>query len=279
MKRVALINDLSGIGRCSLTVALPIVSTMGHECAVLPTAVLSNHTAFPVYTFYDFTEHMKEYTDCWAKLGAQFDAVYSGFLGSEHQIDITLDFMARFGKNAVKIVDPVMGDEGKIYTTYNSVMLEHMRRLAGAADIITPNLTELCVLARTAYPENSITLDGVGELCKRVAQSGVKKIAVTGLEANVVTDAPCDKILNLVYDDGDISVLKNDKVPILYCGTGDVYASVMCGEIVRGTPFKTAVKNAADFTELCTRDTYNNNGDKLYGVRFEDKLNLLSGVF
>lgn len=277
MKRVALINDLSGVGRCSLSVALPIISASGHECAVLPTAVLSNHTAFPCYTFFDFTDYMEKYTECWQQLGITFDAVYSGFLGSEHQIDIALEFISRFGNSALKLIDPVMGDDGKIYTTYNSVMLEHMKRLVSVADIITPNLTELCVLADTEYPP-SITLEGVSELCHTVAKCGVKKIAVTGLESGIVSDASPDKIINLVYDSGSISILENEKVPTLYCGTGDVFASVLCGETVRGESFERAVKKAADFTELCTRDTYNHGGDRLYGVRFEDKLNLL-GAF
>ena len=118
MKCAALINDLSGIGRCSLTVALPIVSSLGFECAVLPTALLSNHTGFDKFTFCDFTEHMREYMDCWENLGARFDPVYSGFLASVEPNDITLEFMSPFGENAVQVIDPVMSDDGKIYTTY-----------------------------------------------------------------------------------------------------------------------------------------------------------------
>ena len=156
MKRVALINDLSGIGRCSLAVALPIISVMGHECASLPTAILSNHTAFDDYTFYDFTDKMHGFIDCWQKLGVGFDTVYTGFLGSVHQIDIAIDFIDDFGKDAIKLVDPVMGDDGKIYDTYTEEMRKHLKRLVHKADIITPNLTELCELCDTPYPADKI---------------------------------------------------------------------------------------------------------------------------
>lgn len=273
MKRAALINDLSGIGRCSLTVALPIVSAMGFECAVLPTALLSNHTGFDKFTFFDFTEYMRGYMDCWENLNARFDTVYSGFLGSVEQIDITLEFMSRFGNGALKLVDPVMGDNGRIYTTYTPEMCEHMRRLVASADVITPNLTELCVLCSQEYPDSPVTTDSIVSLCKKL-DSGAD-IVVTGLETGVVKDIPQGVISNIVYQNGNYSVISNKKVPTLYCGTGDVFASVLCGGCGRGLDLKSAVKKASDFVELCTRDTYADNGDKLYGVRFEDKLTTL----
>ena len=274
MKRVALINDLSGIGRCSLTVALPIVSAFGLECAVLPTALLSNHTGFDKFTFCDFTDHMREYMDSWESLGATFDMVYSGFLGSVEQIDITLEFMSRFGENAIKLVDPVMGDDGKIYTTYTKDMCEHMRRLAHAADVITPNLTELCVLCGVDYPQDT-TVEKIKNLCCDFASDHLKKIVVTGLENSIVKDIPDGCISNIVYENGKVTVVTNKKVPILYCGTGDVFASVLCGAVANGMSFDSSVRKAGDFVELCTRDTYKNGGHKLYGVMFEDKLDKL----
>lgn len=274
MKRVALINDLSGIGRCSLTVALPIVSAFGLECAVLPTALLSNHTGFDKFTFCDFTDHMREYMDSWESLGATFDVVYSGFLGSVEQIDITLEFMSRFGENAIKLVDPVMGDDGKIYTTYTKDMCEHMRRLAHAADVITPNLTELCVLCGVDYPQDT-TVEKIKNLCCGFASDHLKKIVVTGLENSIVKDIPDGCISNIVYENGQVTVVTNKKVPILYCGTGDVFASVLCGAVANGMSFDSSVRKAGDFVELCTRDTYKNGGHKLYGVMFEDKLDKL----
>ncbi len=275
MKRAALINDLSGIGRCSITVALPIMSALGYECAVLPTAILSNHTAFDKFTFVDFTDNMHEYMDCWQALDARFDVVYSGFLGSEHQIDITLEFMSRFGKDALKVVDPVMGDDGKIYSTCTDALLSHMRRLVKNADVITPNLTELCVLCGEKYPQN-ITLDGVADLCKRLYEKGPYDIVVTGLESSVVSDCPQNKISNLVFENGKSVLVSNEKVPFLYCGTGDVFASVLCGVLANTGSLVKSVKTAADFVETCTKSTYENGGQKLFGIQFEDKMHILT---
>ncbi len=269
MKKVALINDLSGIGRCSLTVALPIVSAMGHECAVLPTAILSNHTGFDEYTFIDFTDNMRSFTDNWQKLGASFDMVYSGFLGSEHQIDITIDFMSRFGKDAVKLVDPVMGDCGVIYDTCTLAMREHMKRLVKCADIITPNLTELCELCSVEYFKHPVTLDIITDMCR---QFGDCKVIVTGLETSTVSCIEKDVIANLVYDSGRTYLIKNKKTPVMYCGTGDTFASVLCGALTRGDSLEKAAKTASDFTAECTEHTYKNGGDKLYGIMFEKHL-------
>ena len=272
IKRVALINDLSGIGRCSLAVALPIVSVMGHECASLPTAVLSNHTAFPNYTFFDFTDKMHGFIDCWQALGAEFDTVYTGFLGSVHQIDIAIDFINTFGKNAIKLVDPVMGDDGKIYDTYSDEMRRHMKRLVQKADIITPNLTELCELCDTPYPTDKITLCDIKKMC---GQIGVKQIVVTGLECGIVSDIGENDIANFVYDDLHTYLVTNKKTPFMYCGTGDVFASVLCGALTRGQSLESACALASRFCAECTEYTYKNGGDKLYGIMFEKMLGSL----
>lgn len=266
MKRVALINDLSGIGRCSLAVALPIISVMGHECASLPTAILSNHTAFDDYTFYDFTDKMHGFIDCWQKLGVGFDTVYTGFLGSVHQIDIAIDFIADFGKNAIKLVDPVMGDDGKIYDTYTEEMRKHLKRLVHKADIITPNLTELCELCDTPYPADKISLDEIAQMC---VHTGVKQVVVTGLESGTVCDIDDGSIANFVFDCGHTYLIENKKTPFMYCGTGDVFASVLCGALTGGQSLESACRMASDFCAECTEYTYNNGGDKLYGIMFE----------
>ena len=276
MKRVALINDLSGVGRCSLTVALPVVSAFGHECAVLPTAVLSNHTGFDDYTFFDFTRYMRDYIESWKKLGISFDTVYSGFLGSGLQADITLEFMAYFCKNAVKLVDPVLGDNGELYDTCGGDMISHMRALVRASDVITPNLTELCALAGADYPSDGIAIEKVCSMCGRI---DTQSIVVTGLEHDIIPDIGEGKIANLVYENGKADITENKKLPASYCGTGDVFASVLCGGITGGAGLLKAVRSAADFVERCVRDTYNNHGDRLYGVQFEDKLNLLKECF
>ncbi len=272
MKRAALINDLSGVGRCSLTVALPIVSACGYECAVLPTAVLSNHTGFDSYTFYDFTDHMPDYIKSWEKLGLTFDVIYSGFFGSAAQAKITNDFMLKFGKNSLKLVDPVLGDNGVLYDTCGREILVHMRDLVSKANIITPNLTELCALCGTDYPEKKITLDRVEEMCKNL---GAECIVVTGLENAFVSEIEKGRISNLVYQNGKVCLTDNKKFPVTYCGTGDVFASVICGVALSAKSIAESVKIAADFVEICAQKTYNNNGDKLFGMQFEDKLGLL----
>lgn len=268
MKKVALINDLSGIGRCSLTVALPIISAMGHECAAFPTAILSNHTGFDHYTFYDFTEHLKDYADCWQKLETKFDTVYSGFLGSEHQVDITIDFMDRFGRYALKLVDPVMGDDGVIYDTFSASMREHIKRLVKRADIITPNLTELCELCGKEYVKVT-TLEAIKDMC---ASIGVKKVVVTGLDSTSVAEIEDGVIVNFVYDGGNSYCVKNKKTPVMYCGTGDTFASVLCGALTDGKSLEDAVKLASAFTADATEYTYKNGGEKLYGIAFEKML-------
>ncbi len=272
MKRAALINDLSGVGRCSLTVALPIVSACGYECAVLPTAVLSNHTGFESYTFYDFTDHMPDYIKCWENLGLDFDIIYSGFFGSAVQAMITDEFMSKFGKNAVKLVDPVLGDNGELYSTCSLQTLEYMRHLVSSADIITPNLTELCAVSGNDYPKKGFTVAQIENMCKA---TGAQCVVVTGLESATVPEIKEGRISNLIYQTGKTVLTDNEKFPVTYCGTGDVFASVISGVVLKTQNIVRAVKTAADFVEICAKDTYNNNGDRLYGMQFENKLGLL----
>lgn len=145
-KKIALINDITGFGRCSVAVQLPIISQLGVQCCVLPTSILSNHTGFPSYSFQDFTPHMHEHIDEWRKLNLQFRGICTGFLGSAEQISIVRDFIDEFGGNdCVTLVDPVMGDEGKAYGTYTPEMCERMAELVAHADIVTPNITEACI--------------------------------------------------------------------------------------------------------------------------------------
>lgn len=273
MKRAALINDLSGIGRCSLTVALPVISAMGIECAVLPTALLSNHTGFNDYTFRDLTDGMHEYIECWEKLDIKLDAVYSGFLGSGRQADITLEVMSRFCGGGIKLVDPVLGDDGAAYDTCSPSLCAHMRTLAQAADVITPNLTELCLLTDGEYPRSGISADGIYKMCMSLSKTAVT--VVTGLTHDCVPEIAPDVIVNMICDRSGVRAVKNRRIPFSYCGTGDVFASVLCGALIGGKSPESAVSLAADFTERCVEDTYKNGGDRLYGVRFEDKLYLL----
>ena len=157
-KKIAVINDLSGYGRCSLTVAIPVLSAMGHQCCPIPTAILSNHTEFPVYFFDDYTEKMTTYTDKWKELGLSFDAIATGFLGSEAQIGIVMEIVQKLkAEKTFVVVDPVMGDHGHAYETYTPEMCEQMKELVCMADVVLPNVTECCILTDTPYREENWT--------------------------------------------------------------------------------------------------------------------------
>ena len=157
-KKIAMINDLSGYGRCSLTVAIPILAAMRIQCCPIPTAILSNHTAFPTYFFDDYTDKMEAFAEKWLELGLSFDGIATGFLGSLRQIDIVLDLVERLkGEHTSVIVDPVMGDDGVPYATYTEAMCEEMKRLVCMGDVVTPNVTEACILTETSYKETGWT--------------------------------------------------------------------------------------------------------------------------
>ena len=211
---------------------------------------------------------MNGFCDCWQKLGVKFNTVYSGFLGSEHQVDITIEFMDRFGSDALKLVDPVMGDDGVIYDTFNDSMREHIKRLVKRADIITPNLTELCELCGKEYTKTT-TLKNIENMCVSL---GVSKIVVTGLTKSCLPELEDGVIVNFVYDGGNSYCVKSKKTPVMYCGTGDVFASVLCGALTSGKNLEDAVKIASEFTAEGTEYTYKNGGQKLYGIAFESLL-------
>lgn len=174
-KKIALINDLTGFGRCSTAVMAPIVSALRIQAVAVPTAILSAHTQFPTYYFDDYTDRMKDYIQTYKDLKLDFDAISTGFLGSEQQVDIVLDFIRHFktDRNFV-IVDPVMGDYGKLYRTYTKEMCEKMKELVHYADIITPNLTELCTLIDAPYPENGASIEELKEMCGKLAERGTE---------------------------------------------------------------------------------------------------------
>ena len=197
--RVAAIHDMSGFGRCSLTVAIPILSAMGVQCCPLPTAFLSTHTGgFEGFTFLDMTDEMSKVADHWASLGLTFQAVYSGFLGSERQIGVVEDFICRFrGPDTVVVVDPVMGDYGRVYQTYTAAMCSGMARLAELADVITPNLTEACILAGVGYEEamRSDGLEAVRLAACALREQGPSTVVITGIPRG-------EQIVNAVFSFG-----------------------------------------------------------------------------
>ena len=207
-KKIALINDLTGFGRCSTAVMAPIVSAMKIQAVAVPTAILSAHTQFPTYYFDDYTDRMKEYIQTYKDLKLDFDAISTGFLGSEQQVDIVLDFIRHFktDRNFV-IVDPVMGDYGKLYRTYTKEMCDKMKELVHYADIITPNLTELCTLLDAPYPENGASIEELKEMCGKLAERGPKHIVVTGIHFNQT------QIANFIYNKGeDFQIVMVDRI-------------------------------------------------------------------
>ena len=272
--RVAAIHDLSGFGRCSLTVAMPVLSAMGIQCCPLPTAFLSTHTGgFEGFTFLDMTDEMPKTALHWKSLGLQFDAVYSGFLGSERQIGIVEDFIQTFrGPNTVVVVDPVMGDHGRSYRTYTPAMCAGMARLAERADVITPNLTEAAFLLGVPYGELPTDPDSYRATAERLSLDGRRSVALTGVSLQRgQTGAMCFDAKT-----GRTEAVQAEYVAHEFHGTGDVFASVLTGALVRGASLTKAAYQAAEFVRACAVRTAAEDLPMREGVDFEPLLGLLT---
>lgn len=272
--RVAAIHDLSGFGRCSLTVAIPVLSAMGVQCCPLPTAFLSTHTGgFTGYTFLDMTEEMAAAADHWRSLELRFAAVYSGFLGSERQIGLVRRFLRDFRREGtLAVVDPVMGDFGRIYDTYTPAMCRRMAELAGDADVITPNLTEAALLLGIPYGELPRDEAGLRALTEKLGCPGKRSVALTGVSLGEgLTGAMC-------YDAGQGRTLpvQTERVDREFLGAGDVFASVLTGALVRGDGFFDAARQAADFVRLCAVRTAAEGTPLREGMDFEPLLGRLA---
>lgn len=273
--RVAAIHDMSGFGRCSLTIAIPVLSAMGVQCCPLPTAFLSTHTGgFEGFTFLDMTGEMPGVAAHWKSLGLRFQAVYSGFLGSERQIGIVEDFIRDFREaDTVVVVDPVMGDHGKVYQTYTPAMCAGMARLAERADVITPNLTEAALLLGLPYEDLPAGEAGCREIAERLSMDGRRSVVLTGASAAPdLTGAVC-------FDAGTgrTEAIQTHRVPREFLGTGDVFASVLTGALVRGAALPDAARQAVDFIRACAERTAREDLPLREGVDFEPLLGLLTG--
>lgn len=265
--KIAVINDMTGFGRCALAVELPIISHMGIQCCPVPTSIFSNHTAYESFYFQDYTEHMEAYTAEWKKLGLLFDGILTGFYGSARQIDMVEQFIKDFSnEDTIVIVDPIMGDNGETYATYNVQMCEKMKELARMADIITPNLTELCLLVGESYVEG-YDYDFIKGMCDRLAQSLKKncKIVVTGIKRG-------NYLVNYIYCNGEVETVQNECAGDTRCGTGDVFAAIIAADAVRGVGLKDSVKRAADFVSECIQVSDKYQIPKTDGVCFEKLL-------
>ncbi|WP_315321754.1 pyridoxamine kinase [Stomatobaculum longum] len=273
-KKILTIQDISCVGQCSLTVALPIVSACGVETCILPSAVLSNHTGadFHGFTFRDLTEDMPEIAAKWKKEHIVFDAIYTGYLGSRRQIAIVQEIMdTLLAPGGLRIVDPAMADNGALYTGFDLAFVEEMAKLCGGADYILPNLTEACLLTGTAYREGLQSEAEIRELLGKLAALGAKHVILKGISYEE------GRIGNVVYDSasGDLRYDFTPRVPRSSHGTGDCFAAAFTGAMLRGKSAFEATKLAARFVVASIRAT---EGDSAhwYGVKFEKALPLLT---
>ncbi len=265
MKKCAVINDLSGYGKCSLTVALPIISVMGSEVHPLPTAVLSNQTSYESYACVPLTSAMSDFIEEWKKMSVSFDAILTGFVADEKQLDIMIGFIDCFKKaNTIAIVDPVMADNGSLYAGYTSQMCEKVKALCHKADIITPNIAELAFIANEEYSED---YDTIISYCKKLDNQGISRIVVTGYKEN-------DTISNIVFDNKRIYKASAHFIGGYYSGTGDITASVIAGGLLRGLTLFESAQLASDFISKVIEHTDCSNHND--GIDFERFLSDLS---
>lgn len=272
---VAAIHDLSGMGRCSLGVVAPVLSAMGCWCSALPTAYLSANTIFPPsdhFIFRDLTDEMAGSLDHWEELKVSFQALYSGFVGSEQQIGVVADLFRRFrGEGTLVLVDPVMGDWGKPYRTYTPAMCGKMKELALLADLITPNLTEAAILLEEPYEKAPKTGEGLKDWLERLSLNGKRSVVITGVHPSPgkVGAASFDR------ETGAFSLSAVHEEPAQFPGTGDLFASVTLGALLRGESLEQAAALAVDFVARCARFTLEVGTPIEHGVQFESLLHLL----
>jgi len=267
LKRVAAIHDISGIGKCSLTAALPIISAMGVETSVIPTAVLSTQTGgFSDFTYRDLTQDMWPIAEHWKKLGIQFDAIYSGFLGSAEQINIVKAFIKEFkNEDCVVLVDPAMADGGAMYSTFDFDFARRMTELCAVADIIIPNFTEAAFMLKEEYCPSPYTKEYVEDLLKKLAELGPSKIVLTGVafDENEVGAASYDS------STGEVSYALSPRIEGYYHGTGDVCASALLGAYMNGHSLADSTRIAVNFTHGSILRTKHAGTDVRLGVNFE----------
>ena len=270
LKRVAAIHDISGFGKCSLTVALPIISAAGIETTVLPTAVLSTHTGgFTGFTYRDLTEDIAPITAHWKSLDIPFDAVYTGFLGSFEQLDLVTKFFEAFQtKDNLILVDPVMADNGELYKIFSPEFAVGMRKLCAKADIIIPNLTEAALLIGEDYNPGPYTPEYIEQVLKRLSAIGPKKIVLTG----VFFDE--ENLGAATYDasTGEIAYAFEKRIPGYYHGTGDVFGSALLSALLNDFSLNEAAAVAVRFTTSAIRKTAEAGTDLRFGVHFEQSL-------
>ena len=265
-KKIAVINDFCGFGRCSIAASLPIISAMKIQCCPLPTSVFSNHTGFDSFHFTDYTQHMNPYIDEWVKLDLHFSGILTGFLGSPEQIHIVKRFLELFKEDSnITVIDPVMGDYGNLYPTYSPKLAEQMSSLVPYADILTPNLTEACILTDTEYKKD-ISEKELENICEKLSSMGPKKIVISGLERD-------NDLENFIFEQGkNPQIIREHKVGPCRSGTGDVCSSIIAADAVNGVDFTDSVKHASSFIAKVLRRTVELDLPKTDGICFEEYL-------
>ena len=278
--RLAMINDIAGFGRCSTTVSLPVISVMKVQVCPVPTSVLSNHLGFPLCHFDDYTSHMRDYIKVWNELGLTFDGLYCGFLGNEEQIDIVREFVEMF-RPPLFLLDPVMGDHGRAYSSITETHVQKMKELLPLADIITPNITEACLLTGTPWKDGEWTMQELSGLCERLADI-CQQESVSSVEASVGTVSSAsivitgirqgDSLVNFLWDDGVYTTVSTPIAGASRPGTGDIFASILAADAVRGETLLTSVQKAANFVGLCIAGSEKAGTPVQEGVVFEKYL-------
>lgn len=284
MKRIATVQDISCLGKCSLTVALPIISAMGVECAIVPTAVLSTHTMFQGFTFCDLTGEIEKISAHWKREGFAFDALYTGYLGSLEQIDLMKKFFADFkNANTLCVVDPCMADDGKLYPGFTETFAKKMASLVAIADVALPNLTEASFLLSMPYKKTGeYDEEYVKKILLSISELGAKKVVLKGVQFT----SDQETVKNVA---GKIGIASYDsetkkfawyfhtKQPELFHGTGDIFASVFTGSMMRGLSFEKSYALAGDFVERAIAETLSHSPHNKYGVDFESTIPYLIG--
>ncbi len=268
MKRIVTIQDISCVGKCSLTVALPIISAMGIETAVIPTAVLSTHTAFKNFTYRDLTNDLPKIASHWKQEKFNFDGIYTGYLGSIEQIDMLKEFFKQFKTSENFIfIDPVMADNGKLYAGFDTNFVKEMKELCKTADIIVPNITEASYMLEKEYKEN-YSEEEIKHMLIELSNLGPKYVVLTGVsfKDNELGVMSYNKETNKFF------TYFKEKVPAKYHGTGDIFASTLVGAITNNNTIEEGLKIAVDYVWKTINDTYKTNKEDAYGVNFETKI-------
>ena len=267
VRRIAAIHDLSGIGRTSLMAVIPILSTMGFNVCPLPTAILSNHSQYPDFSFLDLTEEMPRIIDQWEKLGVTFDAIYTGYMGSPRQIEIVSGFIERFRTaDTLVVVDPVLGDNGHLYSKMTQEMVEEMRRLACRADVLTPNLTEAFALLDRPY-KTDCTTEELKDLIAELSEMGPDTVIITGVP--VPGQSGLTSVIARSKSDLRTWKVTCPYLPAHYPGTGDSFTSVITGSLLQGDSLPIALDRAAQFILQGIRSTFGYRMDNRDGILLE----------